>query len=166
MFGSALMKIGLGVGAAYLGESIQKGAKYLYGQSGFADTTAGKWFDNLFSNEKIGSAVKGVSKELVQVGLGLDPSQSGSGGDPRLNRVPTGDTFNSRFKMGQVGGQRATFPLGNSNYVSKGLNDINVQQRLVQWVSVNSKRPVSFVEPNIEKTGKVSLKKGVIKKAN
>lgn len=166
MFGSALMKIGMGVGAAFLGESIQTGAKYLYGQSGFADTTAGKWFDNLFSNEKIGSAVKGVSQELVKTGLGLDPSQGGSGGDPRLNTVPSSNVFSSRFKMGQVGGQRATFPLGNSDYVSKGLNDINVQQKLVQWVSVNSKRPVSFVEPNIQKTGKVSFKKGVIKKAN
>ena len=68
--------------------------------------------------------------------------------------------------MQQAGTSRASFPLGNNRFVSDGLNDVNVQQKLVQWVNVNNKRPVSFVEPNISKTGKVSFKKGVIKRAD
>lgn len=166
MFTSAIMRIGIGAGAALVGTGIQEGAKYLYGASGFADTSAGKWFEGLFGNEKIGSALKGVGKELVSAGLGLDPSQSGSGGDPGLNTVSGRDTFASRFKMQQAGTSRASFPLGNNRFVSDGLNDVNVQQKLVQWVNVNNKRPVSFVEPNISKTGKVSFKKGVIKRAD
>ena len=166
MFTSAIMRIGIGAGAALVGEGIQAGAKYLYGASGFADTKAGKWFEDLFGNEKIGSALKGVGKELVTAGLGLDPGKSGSGGDPGLNTVSGKDTFASRFKMQQAGLSKASFPLGNTRFVSDGLDDVNVQQKLVQWVRSNGRRPVSFVEPNITKTGKVSFKKGVIKRAD
>jgi hypothetical protein len=148
MFTSALMRIGVGAGAALIGTGIQTGAKYLYDASGFADTKTGKWFENLFSNEKIGSALKGVGKELVTAGLGLDPGQSGSRGDPGLNTV-----------SGQ-----GTFPLGNSRFVSDGLNDINVQQKLVEWVRSSSKRPVMVAEPTVAKTGKKAFKKGVIKR--
>ena len=164
MFGSALMRIGIGAGAALIGTGIQTGAKYLYDASGFADTTAGKWFDNLFSNEKIGSALKGVGQELVTAGLGLDPGQSGGRGDPGLNTVSGQDTFKSRFKMQQAGISQGTFPLGNNRFVSDGLNDINVQQKLVQWVRSSSKRPVMVAEPTVAKTGKKAFKKGVIKR--
>ena len=166
MFGSALMRIGIGAGAALIGTGIQTGAKYLYDASGFAKTETGKWFENLFSNEKIGSALKGVGKELVTAGLGLDPGQSGSRGDPGLNTVSGQDTFKSRFKMQQAGISQGTFPLGNSRFVSDGLNDVNVQQKLVQWVRSSSKRPVMVAEPTVAKTGKKAFKKGVIKRAD
>ena len=166
MFGTSLMKIGLAAGASIIGTGIQEGAKSFYDMTGFGKTETGKWFENLFSNETIGSALKGVGTDLVKSGLGLDPRITGQGGDPRLNPVSASDTFRSRFKIQQAGINRPVFPLGNSGLVVNALNDINVQEQLVKWVSTNNKRPVTYVKPNIARTGKVSLRKGVIKKAD
>ena len=113
---------------------------YLFlGPTGVGKTETGKWFENLFSNEKIGSALKGVGTDLVKSGLGLDPRITGQGGDPRLNPVSASDTFRSRFKIQQAGINRPVFPLGNSGLVVNALKDINVQEQLVKCVSTNNK---------------------------
>ena len=162
----------LGVGAAALGTGIQKGARALYEDSfvqrayqGFTKTTVGNWFDGLFSDEKVGSALKSVTGELIKGGLGLNPAQFGSGGDPNLVSVPDRKTFTSRNKFGQVGGIDPTFPLGNTPKVRTALLDIGVQENLTRWVSTKKNRP-SVIEPTQKPSGKANLRAGVIKRVD